>query len=264
MTASLPLHAIEITLGPLHHKVATHPLFNQINSMPALRCFMKYYAFVVWDSMCLLKILYQVLTFVSIQEPWIPSPYTESIHQIGHVLREEEAHYFPGANNKTECLSNFEAYRRVMIECGANTTPIDTFVAKLQKGYSLKKALQMRNLPLAACRFIENTAAVFKQPASILVAVLIFGREGSIGNLFTQLLDKHTEGQFDLPSTLQYYLKRRIALEGNNDYCKSLRMLQQLCGKDTARWREATLAAETALHAQYLFWEEIEKELQHC
>jgi hypothetical protein len=247
------LSLLQRDIAPLHQAVVTHTLFENIVDPTRLCCFMEQHVFAVWDFVCLLKTLYSKLA--GTQVPWLPPEHTESIYLIGQIMSEEEADCFPDALTKgqTHC-SHFEAYRRAMCECGANSKPIDNFLQCLQAGETLNKALRNAGVPPAARVFVESTFAFFDRPVHQIAASFVCGREGITGDLFKRLLQKNNTGQLRLTSSLVYYLQRHIDLDTDSHYPKALRMLTQLCGEDAQKWQEATQAALEALQARYDFW----------
>jgi hypothetical protein len=232
------LAALEARIAPLTAQLAHHPLYRSFESLDDLRAFMESHVFAVWDFMCLLKTLQRGLTCV--QVPWLPSPLAESRRLINEIVFGEESDLYEG-----QPLSHFELYRLAMQQCGADTLPIDRFLAAIVQGRDWPRALAAANAPAPAARFVEATFRIIETgKLHAIAAAFTFGRDQ----------DEMLGGQL---STLRWYMERHIAVDGDEHGPLALRMVAELCGDDPAKWREATEAATFALTARTALWDGI-------
>jgi Protein of unknown function (DUF3050) len=65
------IDCLTAAIRPLHDQLVNHPVYSHVESAAALRTFMEYHVFAVWDFMSLLKALQRELTCVTL--PWIPN-----------------------------------------------------------------------------------------------------------------------------------------------------------------------------------------------
>lgn len=59
-----------------------------------------------------------------------------------------------------------------------------------------------------------------------------------------------------------WYLERHIEMDGEDHGPLSLKMVADLCGEDSALWKEATQVAEDATLARVKLWDGILKQMQ--
>ena len=134
-----------------------HPLYQEINSLPALHLFMEHHVFAVWDFMSLLKALQQ--RFCCTEVPWLPSTDLLASRFINEIVLAEESDE-DGAGG---FVSHFGLYRRAMIRCAANTSTIDRFLMELHQGRTVPFALQLVGVPENVQRFVSRTFAFIEE-----------------------------------------------------------------------------------------------------
>ena len=76
------------TIAPLRDKLLAHRVYDMLTSMKALRVFMEYHCYAVWDFMCLLKCLQNKLTCTQI--PWKNVENTDAARMINEIVVAEE------------------------------------------------------------------------------------------------------------------------------------------------------------------------------
>ncbi|MFV3015812.1 DUF3050 domain-containing protein, partial [Pseudomonas sp. KHB2.9] len=103
-------------------QLCSHPLFEEITSLGKLQIFMENHVFAVWDFMSLTKRLQRDLTCT--QLPWLPPTDPQAARLINEIVLGEESDEHP---RRGHC-SHFELYREAMLEVGASTHAIDTFI----------------------------------------------------------------------------------------------------------------------------------------
>lgn len=122
-----------------------------MNSVEAVRVFMKHHVFAVWDFFGLLKRLQRSVTCIEV--PWQPPPnpvYARLINSI--VLAEESDEDAAGQSG-----SHFELYLEAMDELGADRGPIDSYRALVAAGEDPIEALGAANPPGNVDTFFTQT-----------------------------------------------------------------------------------------------------------
>lgn len=246
-----PAQALEERLQPLYAQLANHPLYRSFRTMQDLSFFMQAHVFAVWDFMSLLKALQRGLTCVDV--PWIPSALQTSRRLVNEIVLGEESDMYQG-----QSLSHFELYRMAMQECGAQTQPIDRFLASLRKGHVLKEALSTCGAPAEAVRFVQTTFSFLaEEKLHVVAAAFTFGREDLIPEMFKGFVRDLNRSMGASLDTFLWYLERHIEVDGEEHGPMALRMIAELCGEDEKKWQEAEDAAVTAIQARIALWDGI-------
>jgi hypothetical protein len=228
--------------------VASHRMWMALTSPAALRTFMEFHVYAVWDFMSLLKSLQRLTTCVDV--PWTPKGTPETRRLINEIVIGEES----DITSPGQVESHFEMYLRAMTEAGANVEPIKTFVRCVREGHLIHTALQKAGVPAPAQEFVLSTLDLINvgRPHAICAAFTI-GREAAIPAMFLA-------GVRNLPADvpiLKQYLERHIEVDSNEHSGLAMRMLSAFCGEDVARWHEATGAAISSLQARRRLWDAV-------
>lgn len=233
-------------------QLGRHPLYGAIRGRAALRLFMEHHVYAVWDFMSLLKALQQRVAPSSV--PWMPprnARLAGFINQL--VLAEESDREFGDA-------SHFEVYCRAMTEVGADTAPIRRLVER-SRGDGLDAALADPTVPEPARRFMRFTfGAINRSQPHELAAILAYGRELVIPDVFRSLLDEPDTGPGVAP-TLHRYLERHIQLDGDEHGPLSALLVAELCEGSEAKQAQAMEAAAGAIAARLELWDGIYRRL---
>lgn len=247
--------AYRVDVSDLAQQVLRHPLYDKVNDERGLRLFMQSHVFCVWDFQSLLKALQRKLTCVEL--PWLPTADPEARRLINEIVLDEESDIHPNGGY----ASHFEFYLEAMRECGADTAPIDRFIARLRAGAALPTAITEAELPPGVGDFLRTTFSFIDRDAHLAVAAFTHGREDILPQIFTELvqcLAARGDGRWD---KFLYYLNRHIECDGERHGPISRALLARLCGTDAARWREAQATARASLQARIGLWDEIAKTL---
>jgi hypothetical protein len=246
-------------LTPLTYEIVSHPLYANITSTDSLKIFMGEHVFAVWDFMCLLKELHRRI--VATNAPWFPPKDALSANLISSILVEEEGDLTEDGNY----ASHFDIYLSAMEKIGADTQPIKKLLFVLMNGRSLQEAIDLVHLRAGTKKFVLTTFSFFERPLHELAAAFVYGREGITSAMFAPMLQRLesdlNNGQHQY-STLVYYFKRHITLDGNEHFPKALKMLENLIGNDDQKLKEAEQAAVLALKARIGFLTDIHVCLQ--
>ena len=247
---STSVSALKAALSPIRDRLISHPVYQNIQSAAALRSFMEFHVYAVWDFMSLLKALQQGLTVVSI--PWVPRGNANTRYLINEIVVGEES----DLDEIGRRTSHFELYLRAMQQAGADTGPVSRLLAALEEGLPVEKAIALHVPDRAIREFMEFT---FRTIASgklhAIAAVFTFGREDLIPDMFLQIVQDLSEEAPDQLTIFSYYLQRHIEVDGGHHSHLAISMVEELCGQDPRKWEEATEYAKAALQSRIRLWD---------
>jgi hypothetical protein len=230
-------------------ELITHPMYRELYTLDDLRRFMESHVFAVWDFMSLLKRLQQLLTTVTL--PWVPPASQRVSRFINQLVLDEESDH----DGRGGYASHFELYRRAMQEVGADTLYIDAVLRSIEHTGTWRPEL----IPEPARSFVRSTFSLLERgQAHEVAAAFAFGREDAIPDMFRSLigaLDRQNPG---LLVHLRYYLERHIGIDEQEHTPMALAMVEELCGADELKWRDATRAVDTAVTARLALWDGIQ------
>jgi Protein of unknown function (DUF3050) len=237
-------------IEPTRRQVTSHPIYQQLDSMDAVMTFMEHHVFAVWDFMSLLKSLQQELTCV--QVPWIPMGPVSSRRLINDIVMVEESDELDGG-----FISHFELYLDGMVQAGADTTAIGSFIDLLRDGTPVLLALKEALVPAPAAEFVATTWRFIENaPVHCKAAAFAFGREDLIPDMFDQVAVLNGQVGEKLSSFVDY-LRRHIQVDAEEHTPMAMQMLADLCGDDEAKWQECEEAITVALNARIRLWDAI-------
>ncbi|MGH7118862.1 MAG: DUF3050 domain-containing protein [Acetobacteraceae bacterium] len=254
MSLRYNINDLLLRLEPVRHAVAGHPMYTHLRSCEDVRIFMQFHVYAVWDFMALLKALQRHLTCT--QSTWSPRGAAQIRRLVNEMVLEEESDEIDGA-----ATSHFELYRAAMQEAGADGSRIDAFMARIREGWDVDAALAACSVPPGAQAFVRSTFETISsgQP-HVIASAFAFGREDTIPSMFGSIISA-IPGRQTL-ATFELYLNRHIQLDGGAHGSMAIAMLNQLCGADSGKWREAAEAAVRALGARIALWTAIQQALE--
>jgi len=242
---------LQTRIAPYRAQLAAHPLYSSMEALEDLQAFLASHVFAVWDFMSLLKALQRGLTCVDV--PWLPTVDAESRRFINEIVLGEESDSVDGRT-----FSHFELYLEAMRECGADCGPVENFVSRIRAGSSVGDSLVAAQVPAAATDFVRSTFSVIESRSlPAMAAAFTFGREDLIPEMFRGFVRELNRSMSGQVSTFLFYLERHIEVDGDDHGPLALRLIEQLCGDDKAKWKQATEAAEAALKARLALWDAI-------
>ncbi len=246
-----------VKVQDLVDRVRNHDLYALVRDARSLRLLMRSHVFAVWDFQSLLKALQRAVTCVEV--PWLPTPDPEARRFVNEIVLDEESDVCPWGGH----LSHFELYHRAMRESAADTVPVDAFLTALKTGQTVAGSLAACGASDGVARFVQTTLAIAQSgSAHRIAAAFSFGREDIIPEMFQRLVDRLAQMEPDRWSTLQYYLVRHIACDGEKHAPLARRLVAGLCGTDARRLAEAQEAARTCLEARIGLWDEIARDIR--
>jgi hypothetical protein len=248
---------INAIIEPQKQLLLRHSLYDKVQTIENLHCFLENHVYAVWDFMSLLKALQKTLTCTSI--PWYPTKNQQTRYLINEIVLAEES----DLNSKGRRQSHYEMYIDAMVSCGANTTVINNFTGNIHSSTSIFDAIKNSNLDPKIQAFLEFTFTVIAGgKAHEIAAAFTFGREDLIPNMFTEILKSFQKNfpQTDL-SQLIYYFERHIEIDADEHGPMAMQMMDELCGDDAQKWLEVENISVTALKRRIGMWDAIEEQI---
>ncbi|MVM36855.1 DUF3050 domain-containing protein [Spirosoma sp. HMF3257] len=250
------IEQIQQSIELLRQEIINHKVYDAIQSVEDVRVFMQYHVFAVWDFMSLLKALQLKLTCTSV--PWFPKGSAETRYLINEIVAGEESDVDQDGTRK----SHFELYLDAMQQCGADTLPIETFIATLKETGDFNQAFTASATPKAATNFVDFTFDVISSDQEHLQsAVFTFGREDLIPGMFISIINDLHKKFPDSLSIFKYYLERHIEVDGDHHSQLALQMTATLCGDNEQYWLEAEQVIQQALQKRIDLWDGVYNEL---
>jgi hypothetical protein len=247
---NIGVERLKEAVGPARHSVISHPMYHKLDSLAAVKTFMRHHVFAVWDFMSLLKSLQRHLTCVEV--PWVPSGPTGSRRLINDIVLVEESDELGRG-----FISHFELYLEGMSQAGADRSAIDAFIELIREGKPVLTSLKEAGAPEASAEFTTTTWGFIESlPIHCQAAAFAFGREDLIPDMFDQVVEVNADLGNQL-STFVDYLRRHIQVDAEEHTPMAMQMLADLCGDDPARWRECEETVNAALAARCRLWDGI-------
>ena len=234
-----------------------HSLYEKVETVEDLRCFLESHVYAVWDFMSLLKALQSKLTCTT--TPWVASKNPETRYLINEIVLAEESDLTLDGKRS----SHFEMYLDAMTSCGANTEMINSFIENVVATQNIFVSIKQSDLHPNIKSFLDFTFRVIEEgkPHEI-AAAFTFGREDLIPAMFTEIL-RNFEANFpetDL-SKLIYYFERHIELDADEHGPMAMKMIIELCENNETKWKEVEEISKLALEKRIGLWDAIEEKI---
>ena len=250
------IDVLQDSLNPTRNKLISHPLYHALDTKEKITLFMENHVFAVWDFMSLIKALQKNLTCTSV--PWTPNPNNFSGKLVNEIVLAEESDIDMNDNPK----SHFELYIESMENLGADTNLIKNFIREINSSQSYYESVKKFNIPSVVKEFMDFTFDIIKTNKNhVIASVFTFGREDLIPDMFIEIVKKLSSENNIKADLLIYYLERHIELDADEHGPMALKMINNLCGSDPIKWKEATIASEKALKMRIKLWDYVLNEV---
>ena len=247
---------LERNLSITRNSLINHNLYSKLDSKQKLVEFMENHVFAVWDFMSLIKALQKNLTCVDI--PWTPNANRLAGRLVNEIVLAEESDVDQNGDPK----SHFELYLESMIQIGANTTIIEDFVTQIKNSKSYNKSIENININPIVKEFMDYTFNIIDTNKNhVIASVFTFGREDLIPDMFIEIVKKLSISDEIKADNLIYYLEKHIEIDADEHGPMALKMIEELCGDDETKWKEAEVASKKALEMRIKLWNFIENKI---
>ncbi|MEB8433016.1 DUF3050 domain-containing protein [Cocleimonas sp. KMM 6892] len=244
-------------ISSIKQKLEDHPIYEAVESIEDLQCFMEHHVYSVWDFMSLVK--YVQATVAPAKAPWLPGGDSNVQRFINELVLEEETD--EGINGEGYS-SHFELYQQAMLEIGADISKSNAFLEDVRM-QGVNQALYKGNIPTICRDFTEVTfSCIAADKPHEVAASLALGREHIIPIMFRAILNRTGVSESQAP-TFHYYLNRHVHMDEEVHGPLSLRLLNGLCDGDTVKIDEAIIAAQTAVEARVKLWDDLLLVINH-
>jgi len=235
-------------IAQVQKELLNHELYKRIKTPEDLSIFMEFHVYAVWDFMSLLKALQNNLTCTNV--PWVPVGDAKTRYLINEIVLAEET----DVNIYGEHQSHFEMYLSAMEKAGASTVEIKEFIQTDFNNHCIQDRIS--RLPHPVQEFLKFTFDVIASNKLHLIAsVFTFGRENLIPSMFTAIIENIQKNfpESDL-TEFKYYFNRHIDLDKDEHGPMAIEMVEQLCGNDQEKWKEARDIAIKAIKKRTILW----------
>lgn len=251
------IESVNASIANQKQALLTHTLYEKVQTIEDLHCFLENHIYAVWDFMSLLKALQSKLTCTT--TPWFPTVNTQTRYLINEIVVAEESDLTLDGRRQ----SHFEMYLEAMQDCGANTTEMERFLVNLNSLNNIFVVIKTSDLHPNIKAFLDFTFRVIEEgKAHEIAAAFTFGREDLIPSMFTAILKNF---QANFPETdlkkLIYYFERHIELDADEHGPMAMGMITELCGNDSKKWSEVEQISVLALEKRIGLWDAIEEQL---
>ena len=251
------IESVNASIANQKQALLTHTLYEKVQTIEDLHCFLENHIYAVWDFMSLLKALQSKLTCTT--TPWFPTANTQTRYLINEIVVAEESDLTLDGQRQ----SHFEMYIEAMQDCGANTSEIEEFLTNIHSLNNIFVAIKTSKLHPNIKAFLDFTFRVIEEgKAHEIAAAFTFGREDLIPSMFTAILKNF---QKNLPETdlskLLYYFERHIELDADEHGPMAMQMITELCENDAQKWKEVEEVSILALEKRIGLWNAIEEEI---
>lgn len=239
------------------NQLLAHSLYEKIQTVEDLHCFLESHVFAVWDFMSLLKALQNKLTCTT--TPWYATPNAEVRYLINEIVLGEESDLTLDGKR----LSHFEMYLEAMKACGADTRGIEKLLKDIAELRNIFVAIRKSDLHPSVKEFLDFTFQTIEEGKTHkIAAAFTFGREDLIPAMFTEILRNFEKNfpQTDL-AQLIYYFERHIELDADEHGPMAMQMISELCGEDAHKWQEVEETSILALEKRIGLWDAIEEQI---
>lgn len=249
----MSIEHIQREIKGLRQELKSHRLYQELETIEDIKIFTQDHVFAVWDFMSLIKALQKNLTCVDV--PWVPNENRLAGRLVNEIVLAEESDVDLNGDPK----SHFELYLESMNQIGASTKIINDFISKIKNSKSYSDSIEKININPIVKEFMDFTFNIINTNKNhVIASVFTFGREDLIPDMFIEIVKKLSNSDEIEADNLVYYLERHIEIDADEHGPMALKMIEELCGDDETKWKEAEIASKKALEMRIKLWNYIE------
>lgn len=249
----MSIEHIQKEIKGLRQELKSHRLYQELETIEDIKIFTQDHVFAVWDFMSLIKALQKNLTCVDV--PWVPNENRLAGRLVNEIVLAEESDVDLNGDPK----SHFELYLESMNQIGASTKIINDFISKIKNSKSYSNSIDKININPIVKEFMDFTFNIINTNKNhVIASVFTFGREDLIPDMFIEIVKKLSNSDEIEADNLVYYLERHIEIDADEHGPMALKMIEELCGDDETKWKEAEIASKKALEMRIKLWNYIE------
>ena len=239
-------------INDLQYKLNNHPIYDSIQTLEDLKCFVEHHIYSVWDFMSLVKYLQHFIAPSNF--PWYPNSNGNLRRFINEIVLEEETDEI----KEHHVTSHFELYLESMKEIGADTSIIDEFINKIKGSNNYRKTIEDFDIDDNLKSFMNFTFDIIESnEAHKIAAAFTFGRENVIPDMFIEIVKGLNKENSSIADKFVFYLERHIELDGDDHGPIALRMIENLCGDDEKKWEDVMKIAKESIEMRISMWTHI-------
>jgi hypothetical protein len=253
----MTIETINASIQNQKQQLLQHSLYEKVQTLDDLHCFLESHVYAVWDFMSLLKALQSKLTCIT--TPWFATSDSEIRYLINEIVVAEESDLTLDGKRQ----SHFEMYLDAMRASGANTHEIESFIANVFSLQNIFVAIKQSQLHPNIKAFLDFTFRTIEEGKTHkIAAAFTFGREDLIPAMFTEILRNFEQNfpETDLKKLI-YYFERHIELDADEHGPMAMQMISELCGDDAVKWEEVKEISILALEKRIGLWNAIEEKI---
>ena len=153
-------------------------------------------------------------------------------------------------------FSHFDLYILAMKDIGADSSKIIKFIKNFNKNEEV-----CQKVPKESLEFIKNTFnCIDTNKLSNIAAIFTYGRETTIPDMFSRILDKIDEKDHKLKN-LRLYIKRHIEVDSSRHGPLSIELFNYTCNQNQDIYDEAINYAVKAIDSRIKLWDGVLKKL---
>lgn len=252
----MSIEHIQKEIKGLRQELKSHRLYRELETIEDIKIFTQDHVFAVWDFMSLIKALQKNLTCVDV--PWVPNENRLAGRLVNEIVLAEESDVDLNGDPK----SHFELYLESMNQIGASTKIINDFISKIKNSKSYSNSIDKININPIVKEFMDFTFNIINTNKNhVIASVFTFGREDLIPDMFIEIVKKLSNSDEIEADNLVYYLERHIEIDADEHGPMALKMIEELCGDDETKWKEAEIASKKALEMRIKLWNYIENKI---
>ncbi len=232
-----------------------HRLYQVVVSQRSLAYFMERHVICVWIYHALLQSLYQEI--IEGMQAINTDDKKECVRLVTEVVLDEVVEDLGDGHFQ----SHLELYVEAMEDVGANVSTILTFFDMVEKGFSLRRSLELAKFPAECVSYAKRMLPYFTEPAFKKAAALFYEGEPFIPDTFLSNIEAMLP-KVPVNHLLDYFESHIEGLK-RPGFSASGRLVEILCMADNRYHQQAERVAEKVMKARIELWNHILMNVDH-